>query len=74
MRNQDAVFLAGESIPLGRTISAPRGLTAGFRRIAGRAGAAAAADRLAVRVAAAAVMLGGLAYLVWWATGYAASL
>jgi hypothetical protein len=74
MRQQDAIFLAGESIPFGGAISAPRGLTAGLRRLARRAAELAARDDLATRAVAAAFMFGGLAGLTWAALGYVAAL
>jgi hypothetical protein len=61
MKPQDAIFLAGESIPFGVAISAPRTLTL-------------ASCRVATRTAAVALVFGGLACLVWVAVGYAAAL
>ncbi len=74
MKPQDAVFLAGESIPFGVAISAPRALTLTFRRIAARVRKLVARDELATRMAAAGLMFGGLACLVWVASGHAAAL
>jgi hypothetical protein len=54
MKTQDAIFLAGESIPFGRAISIR--------------------DTLGMRLAAAALMFGGLACLAWVALGYVAAL
>jgi len=64
---QDVIFLAGETIPFGEAIAVPRGLSVDLRRLA-------ASDTLGTRIAAAAVMFGGLACLVWAALGYAAAL
>jgi len=74
MKHHDAIFLAGESIPFGSAISAPRELTLAFRWIAARARDLAARDDLGTRIAAVALMFGGLAGLVWVALGYAAVL
>ena len=74
MKPQDAIFLAGESIPFGLVISAPRALTLTFRRIAASVRKLVARDDLATRIAAVALMFGGLACLVWVALGYAAAL
>lgn len=74
MKHYDAIFLAGESIPFGVVISAPRELTAGFRRLASRARKLATRDDLATRIAAVGLMFGGLACLVWVVLGYAAAL
>lgn len=74
MKHYDAIFLAGESIPFGSAISAPRDLTLAFCRIAARARDLVARDDLAMRIAAAALMFGGLAGLVWVVLGYAAVL
>ncbi|HLB16004.1 MAG TPA: hypothetical protein VJM14_13820 [Burkholderiales bacterium] len=74
MKTQDAIFLAGESIPFGLAISAPRAMTLTFRRIAGRARKLVARDELATRIAAVGLMFGGLACLVWVVLGYAAAL
>jgi hypothetical protein len=62
MKTQDAIFLAGESIPFGRAISIPS-----VRALATR-------DTLGMRLAAAALMFGGLACLAWVALGYVAAL
>ena len=74
MKHHDAIFLAGESIPFGSVICAPRELTLAFRGIVARARELAARDDLAMRIAAVALMFGGLACLVWVALGYAAAL
>ncbi len=74
MKPQDAIFLAGESIPFGFAISAPRTLSATFRGIAARVRKLAARDDLVTRIAAVGLMFGGLATLVWVALGYAAVL
>jgi hypothetical protein len=74
MRQQDALFLAGESIPFGGATPAPRGRMAGVRRVARRTGELANRDDLATRAAAAALMFGGLAWLTWAALGYVAAL
>ena len=74
MKPQDAIFLAGESIPFGSAISARRDLTVGFRRLASRARELVTRDDLATRIAAVGLMFGGLACLVWVALGHAAAL
>ena len=74
MKSQDTIFLAGESIPFGLVISAPRAMTLTFRRIAASVRKLVARDDLGTRIAAAGLMFGGLAYLVWVALGYAAAL
>jgi len=74
MKHYDAIFLAGESIPFGSAISAPRDLTLAFRRIAARARKLVARDDLGTRIAAVALMFGGLSCLVWLAVAYAAVL
>jgi len=74
MKPQDAIFLAGESIPFGLAISAPRAMTLTFRRIAARVRKLVARDELATRMAAAGLMFGGLACLVSVVLGYAAAL
>ena len=60
MKPTEAVFLAGESIPFGCAISVTHAL--------------AARDDLGRRIAAVALILGGLACLVWVAVGYAGVL
>jgi hypothetical protein len=67
---QDVIFLAGETIPFGEAIAVPRGLAVDPRRVA----AVIEHDGLETRIAAAAVMFGGLASLVWLALSYVAAL
>lgn len=67
---QDVIFLAGETIPFGDAIAAPRGLAVDLRRL----GELATRDGLGARIAAAALMFGGLGCLVWVALRYAAAL
>ena len=74
MKPQEAIFLAGESIPFGLVISAPRALRLSGRRIAARLRKLAARDDLTTRIAGVALMLGGLACLVRVVLGYAAVL
>jgi hypothetical protein len=74
MKPQDTIFLAGESIPFGLAISAPRTLTLTFRRVAARVRKLVARDDLGTRIAAIGVIFGGLACLVWVVIGYAAAL
>jgi hypothetical protein len=62
MKTQEAVSLAGESIPFGRAISVPS-----VRTLAAR-------DTLGMRLAAAALMFGALAGLVWIVLGYVVAL
>jgi hypothetical protein len=64
---QDVIFLAGETIPFGEAIAVPRGLSVDLRRLV-------ASDTLGTRIAASALMFGGLAALVWMALGYVAAL
>jgi hypothetical protein len=70
MKSQDTIFLAGESIPFGLVISAPRAMTLTFRRVAARVRKLVARDDLGTRIAAVGLMFGGLACLVWVAVGY----
>lgn len=70
MKPQDAIFLAGESIPFGIAIAAPHAL----RRIGARVRKLVARDDLATRLAAIGVIFGGLACLVGVAVGYATVL
>jgi hypothetical protein len=74
MKTRDAVFLAGESIPFGRGLSAPRAPTLGFGGLASRARALVTSDGRGMRIAAVALMFGGLGCLVGVALGYAAAL
>ena len=74
MKPQDAVFLAGESIPFGHGLSAPRAPTLLLGGLASRARALIASDERGTRIAAVALMFGGLGCLVGVALGYAAAL
>jgi hypothetical protein len=70
MKPQDAIFLAGETIPFGDAIATPRGLSVDPERLARVINH----DGMETRIAAAVVLFGGLACLVWVALGYVAAL
>jgi hypothetical protein len=74
MRHRDGTFSAGEQPSLADASSALRVWTARASNLASRARDIAASDHLGLRLAAATLMVGGLACVVWVATASFATL
>jgi hypothetical protein len=69
MRHRDAVLISAHSATLSSGQTQHRSLILGARRLALHAHAVTASDHLALRLAASAALLIGLALAVWWAVG-----